>query len=117
MTPTDEELTSFVAELCRLPEYEGKWELNLLGRDFVLIDSQMMFTEKHEHRIISILIRHLIEEEIVAKGFMDIRCIFGLGSGWMYYLGKSSVKVAGPFNPNKTRAVALAAFRALEGKV
>ena len=116
MTPTDEVLAEFVAELLKCQKHSkaiGRmWFVRLhdLGDSFAF-DSASVFCEKE---IASHLIRHLIEEEMKKRGYKVSMSPQDRKYGHFYTIRKYSICVAGPYNPSKTKAVALAAFRAGE---
>lgn len=125
--PTDQELTSFVAELLkveiyhcgsslfyRLPEIAEGWEDN---QHYVIpSELQRLYFDSDYAPII----RHLIEEEMERRGYWwEQNWTYNTETKETYHhcdFYKVFSDIAEGRNDNKTRAVALAAYRALEGR-
>ena len=127
MTPIDEVLAEFVAELLKFyykenspygkrfihpPERLAEIVSLAKGNDNPVINvKEKLPALLFNSEILSPIIRHLIEEEMEKRGYKVSMSPQDRKYGHFYTIRKYSICVAGPYNPSKTKAVALAAFR------
>ena len=111
-TPTGTELAEYVAGLLK-----ELW-LSVSSEDWFLSHHNIYERtnkEDLEHFIFDSefapIIRHLIEEEMEERGYKVSMSPQDKKYGHFYTIKKWSIEVAGAYNPSKTKAVALAAYR------
>ena len=112
MTPADPVLASFVALLCKISSYakangiEYSLASHFSGAPFTF-SAEEIFSNK----IVAPIIRHLIEEEMERRGHCWIEGKHPLGKYSCNFIDVSPEEKDSAKDDNKTRAVALAAYR------